>query len=462
MANEIYLSPRKILEHLCVLEDKIPRKFNTPYIPTGEILAGESALNLEAKKMLDYIGLGHYTPICKFTQLQEGTAGCIEMGGNGYIANIKIDKQYQGNTTIILAILAHEVCHKLIFIHGIDFPNMQIVNEVYTDLCTLYIGFGDLIIKGYKTISNESQTTTTHMLGYLKYDMYIDAYEIVRCVYGGYKTMVNKGHSDILLQDTLEAFVSTENKKSLIIEKFKDKGRELSEFHRNLLILEQILKMCYTYDKSEVEHYNKIATSCGLFDTPPTTQNKIKVLKSLYDLDVEEDKPVYKKLKKTIKYLERSITTLGAYCSLCEDSINYEIVKCPNCGYVSKESFQNDNISLIRCHKCRVIFAKNSIKIDIVKLCRECNDFIRDEQEIKKSREDIKERQSQLYNEQTLLRQEKQEFSAYKISIEEQTEQKMQRRKLEIQQEGRVQMWNDMPPVLKWLTKKYVTKKSSS
>lgn len=456
MANEIYLSPRKILEHLCVLEEKVPRKFNTPYIPTGEILVGESALDLEAKKMLDYVGLGHYSPICRFTELEKGTAGCIEMGGSGYVANIKIDKQYQGNTTIILAILAHEVCHKLIYLHGIDFPNMQIVNEVYTDLCTLYIGFGDLIIKGYKTISHESDTTTTHMLGYLKYDMYIDSYEIVKCVYGGY-AFISNGHNDILLQECLEKYTQATDKKSLIIEKFKNKECKFAELHRDILILEQVLNRCYIHNRDDIKRYNDIAINSGLFDKLNTSQNKIKVLKSLYDLEVEQERKSM--IESCIKSIERNFITLGAYCHNSDRDINYGVIKCPCCGYMAKENIKSENISIIKCHKCGVMFVKNSTEIDLCEWNQQSNDFISEEKKQKKQLDEIKEKQTKLYNDMILFNQEKHEFSSYKISIEEQAEQRVQKIKSEILQEGRLQMWNDMPAILKWLTKKYITKK---
>ena len=249
MAADIYLSPRKILEHLCLLEEKIPRKSNEPYVPTSKILVSESALVKEARQMLSHVGFGHYMPICEFTSLKEGTAGCVEMGGDSnYFVKIKIDEKYRYNTDAVLAILAHEICHKLIYFYGIDFPATPIENEIFTDFCTLYIGFGNLIIKGYNTTSYDWQdkVTTTHILGYLEYQMYVDTYEIIRCVYGGYEPLkdVSVGCIDIFLQDALKQFANTENKRSLIIDKLKEKEFDLSSLNRVMLVLEQLLNIC--------------------------------------------------------------------------------------------------------------------------------------------------------------------------------------------------------------------------
>ena len=456
MAADIYLSPRKILEHLCLLEEKIPRKSNEPYVPTGEILVGESALDKEAAKMFAYVGLGQYIPKCKFAELQDGIAGCIEMGRSGCFANISIDKRYQGNTTVILAVLAHEICHKLIYFYGIDFPMMQTANEVYTELCTIYVGFGDLIIKGYRTISHESDTTITHMLGYLKYDMYVDTYEILKSVYGGYSTNSNH-YNDILLQDCLEKYTKATDKKSLIIEKFKNKESEIAELHRDILILEQVLNKCYIRNRDDIKRYNDIAISSRLFEKSNIAQNKIRVLKSLYDLEVEKEKR--SNIKSCIKIIERSFITLGAYCRNSDRDINYGVVKCPSCGYISKENIKSGNISIIRCHKCGVMFVKNSTEIDLVQWNQQCNDFVSEEMRQEQQMDKIKEEQTKLYNDMMLFNQEKQEFSSYKISIEEQAVKKVQQRKDELKQEGRIQMVNELPIILRWLVKRHLSRK---
>ena len=462
MAADIYLSPRKILEHLCVLEEKISRKSKVPYCPTGSPLNSETILNYEVKAMLSHIGMGNYVPICEFTSLQDNVAGCVEMGGEtNNLIKIKVDEKYRGENDIILAILAHEICHKLIYIHGIDFPMMQIANEVYTDLCTLYIGFGELIVKGYKTTLNGSNSAlSTTMLGYLKYDMYIDTYEIVRCIYGGYSYLGNT-QNDMLLNAVIALFNSSDNKKSLIVERLKNKQSIFSELHRDILILEQILEKYYTYNSNDIKHYNEIIVRSGLFDKSPTEQDRIKVLKSLYDLEV--DKEITDNIRKSIKHIEKSITTLSSYCQFTEEQINYGIVKCPSCGHISKNDITSNNVSVILCHKCGVMFVNNATKIELNKWVQEKNDMLSEELNHEKRKQEIQAELTKLYSDKSILEHERREFSAYKISIEDQAEQKIQQRvqkiKSEILQEGRLQMWNDLPTILKWLTKKYLYQK---
>ena len=159
------------------------------------------------------------------------------------------------------------------------------------------------------------------------------------------------------------------------------------------------------------------------------------------------------------KSIERNFITLGAYCHNSDRDINYGVIKCPCCGYMAKENIKSENISIIKCHKCGVMFVKNSTEIDLCEWNQQSNDFISEEKKQKKQLDEIKEKQTKLYNDMMLFNQEKHEFSSYKISIEEQAEQRVQKIKSEILQEGRLQMWNDMPAILKWLTKKYITKK---
>ena len=414
MAADIYLSPRKILEHLCLLEEKIPRKSNEPYVPTYATFCvdSEKRLNFEARQMLSHIGFGHYMPICEFTSLKEGTAGCVEMGGgSNYFVKIKIDEKYRDHSDAVLAILAHEICHKLIYYYGIDFPTMPIENEILTDLCTLYVGFGNLIIKGYNTTSYNYQdkVATTHILGYLEYQMYVDTYEIIRCVYGGYEPLkdVSVGCIDIFLQDALKQFANTENKRSLIIDKLKEKEFDLSSLNRDMLVLEQLLNICYTGNKEIIQHYNDIANNSGLFIQSDGMQNKIKVLKSLYDLDVEEKEMA--NIKFVLKHIEGNIISLWNHYAIMSNDINWGIVKCPNCGYMAQNINKDNEVSLIRCYKCHVIFAHNSTPISIAKWNKGLNDFI-DEQDY-------------------------------------------------LLQKGEEDMWNSMPIVLRWLTKKYLSRK---
>ena len=456
MAADIYLSPRKILEHLCLLEEKIPRFSSTPYHPTGSLLNSEEGLNCEVKAMLAHIGMGNYVPQCEFTQLQDNVAGCVEMGGKmNNLIRIRVDEKYRGKNRVILAILAHEICHKLIYMYGIDFPMMQIANEVYTDLCTLYVGFGELIINGYKTTINSANSTTptTVILGYLQYDMYVDTYEIIRCIYGGYPYRGNTSN-DIFLEEVIALFNSSDNKKSLIVESLKKKESEFSELQRNLLILKQILEKYYTCHSDDIKHYSDTVMSSGLFGKSPTQQNRIRVLKSLYDLEVGEK--TTDNIKTYIKYVEKCITTLGTHCQFTEEEINYGIVKCPCCGHVSKNDIQCNNTSVILCHKCGIMFTKNTSKIEYEKWVHERTDMIREEQNNEKRKQEIQEQLTQLHSDKSILEHEMRKFSAYKISIEDQAVQKVQKVKSDLLQEGRLQMWNDMPHILKWLTKKYL------
>lgn len=221
-AKKISLSQERIILLLHDIEKKLPyreyKTYSTPIITNDAIPL--IALNGEAKKMMNFVGLSEFEPNCEWADLSEGTAGNIQLNGSrsGSI-KIQISKNYQSNGKATLAILAHEICHKLLEYYGLYYATDALteLNEIYTELTTIFIGFGQVILSGYSTFKGD----INYSLGYLEYINYSTVLQIVEALYtskiitspllGGEENIINKWLTiDSKRQQYLDGFISEE------------------------------------------------------------------------------------------------------------------------------------------------------------------------------------------------------------------------------------------------------------
>ena len=281
-AQEIYLSPKKILSYLTDFEKRLPRKEYVEYTPrviTQACITDEN-LNLEARFMLDFLGMDSYTPECRFCQTAANTGGCINLN-SGKIVKIDVSEEFRNNPNATVAILAHEICHKYLYSYNIYFPSAPIVNEVYTDLCTIYVGFGELILKGYKTTSNN----TTHYLGYLNIDMYSDCNAIIRTVNG----KMSNGTNDYFLTEVIELWHKNPNTRGLFLDCFKRLEESHALFRRNVATLNSIISQIENRITDDLDNYNKFFfDDRSLFDENKEPLRPISIFAKIYDYTLIE------------------------------------------------------------------------------------------------------------------------------------------------------------------------------
>lgn len=174
----IRLSEGEILRRFSDMEKKFGRREGRNYFPSLDFYLNyfddkEGFIRHEADKMIEYAGLGTYRSNITFDKL-DGAAGNIVLNAN-MVAEITIDNDVSNSIDLVMATLAHEICHKVLFLNGIYFNGyFEKENEVYADLATFYIGFGDLTMKGYQ-VGNSSS-------GYLTPDTYAMAYVLMTIV----------------------------------------------------------------------------------------------------------------------------------------------------------------------------------------------------------------------------------------------------------------------------------------
>ena len=139
--------------------------------------------------MMDYVGLQNYTALITYERTKEGIAGSINLNEEK-IVYIEIDKSILNRNKskeTILGVLAHEICHKLLYTHGL-YMSDTMTNEICTELATIYVGFGLLTIRGCSSEETRIQdgqiTNQIFSTGYLTPKSYILAYIMMARSYG--------------------------------------------------------------------------------------------------------------------------------------------------------------------------------------------------------------------------------------------------------------------------------------
>lgn len=128
-----------------------------------------------AKKMLHHMSMPGYTPIIELVDLPDRIAGLTNLN-DSKIVYISLDKK-RFNTKYysipqLLTIIAHELCHKFLWVHGIK--EMSKIIEYMTDACVVYVGFGKIMIQGV----NVTEFSLTHLAFIVKSVGYLEKWQI--------------------------------------------------------------------------------------------------------------------------------------------------------------------------------------------------------------------------------------------------------------------------------------------
>jgi hypothetical protein len=143
-----------------------------------------------ARKISEFVGLPNLTFVINYCKQNQGVGGHIELNNNSNEGVfIEIDEKFKNEYEIVLAILAHEICHKLIHINRLTQIGYE--NEILTDVATVYSGLGKLSLNGCELQKSSSSTvyhgnsytttttTNTQQVGYLNRSQFAFLYKAV-------------------------------------------------------------------------------------------------------------------------------------------------------------------------------------------------------------------------------------------------------------------------------------------
>lgn len=378
-AQDIYISPRQIISYLMDFEKKLPEPHKEYYLPKiNQLPISESDLNDEAKRMMDYIGLFQYRPKCSFCQLDDGVGGNTKCCNDNIEVEINVSTKYRTSIEQTVAVLAHEICHKYLYVHGLYNP-IEVINEIYTDLCTMYVGFGEIIIAGYVTEKIFEDRTenfihrqiNTEYLGYLKFPIYRSTMNIVRLVLWNENASEVLGKErDPLLIDAFKCWISERDKKTLSRNSLIGKENDIAELAKNMFLLEKLISLVKGRELEDMHFaennfYNdKWFNSFGQI----SANSRFAVFNSIYQsIVMESNSNGNAKTKEINRYMRHLIMLVFEALEIKSNEILItNEFECPFCGEKHKSSkFQNKS-TLIRCPKCKKRFYIDCERFDLM------------------------------------------------------------------------------------------------
>lgn len=363
MLQTLELSKIEILDYLVELEEHIcinEYVLYKPSIKNTDIID----IQKEAKNIMCFLGLDEYTPIVTFVNTNRNVGGNIELNCNAdknVFINISLD--YRENLEQVLTVLAHEICHKLLFTHGLYYQEDTLHNEILTDLATIYTGLGYLTLNGCCKVLNENTSSyyrTLHEIGYLTIEHFATAYYFV-CKRYGIDIMSALGASkNTYASDAIrEAWIlSNEDKTCLsnsekkeIIETLQEEDAKLIKY---ITILEDILSQTRELIRERHLTYKSALTDAFKNEESKTPNMKDLRISYLHRLP-REHSSVINKTTKRIKDIDnlllenKEINTLRALNSVLN-------IRCPICGYQKEGILKDHKRTYLKCPSCKYTF----------------------------------------------------------------------------------------------------------
>lgn len=430
-AQDIYLSPREILNHLLVIEGKIPHRSFTLYRPSTSPQGAISTEQLvrEAKLMTEFAGLDNYAVDVKYVQLDKGIGGNISLNNTAErTIHINVSNEFQTNWKATVAVLAHEICHKVLFVNGLYYaPPFTTMNEVYVDLATIYIGFGQVVMDGYIT---QTQNITSY-LGYLTFNTYKVTHFIVCTVLGNIGVeREESGETDLYADIAIGRWTENPNKTKLLNTYFMKQEEQMAELHRNIGVLEQILNqfkkdLTYDYDILDQKYFKSLKKEDGTIKSP------LAAFSTVYEFEFYKESISVKELNKAIN---NAIYDLFIeYQKQRSIEIHYDF-SCPFCGKSSKNTTVENRSTIMKCPNCNRHYTYNGEHWNVTRRQRELDDARR--------------RRQQLFYDEVNKRERIIQYKA-DATIKEIRENEQQRTK--------EKLLADIPIYLRWLVKKFIS-----
>ena len=367
--GNIRLSDKEIFDKLSLLDKVLKKESHKIYNPSFMFNSTDAvSVNKEARKMMDFVGLANYTAVITYSKTGINEGGNIELD-NSKEVYIDISSDLLDDRNRVLAVMAHEICHKVLFVNGIYYssPIPQIENEKLTDLATIYVGFDGLTLDGcYNMYTTDSMnqghmTTTTHTVetGYLTLDTFARAHVIVCARYG--VSPITGGMNAYAL-DAVSAAQNNSYKRPSIQE-LKDLQKHIQENgaeQMNLLLIieDAIDKMKKDVINSHINFYDELFAPIDY--TNNTIKDQFQIIEAFSKYRYYHPGYIANKRK---EYLRKMIVLLKE----CIET-NYTVlldIKCPHCGYMKKNALKENKSVYLRCPNCGYYFLWNANIIEL-------------------------------------------------------------------------------------------------
>jgi len=171
-----------ILRELALLEEETGGKgfgiFDAGPLPDR---LDDEALCKVAAEMARHIGMGDVGFSIEYVAFEQGTAGQIHWpDGDAMTPTIYVDYKFGREPSSVIKILAHEMAHEYRHLHGLVVSLEDGVEELLTDVTSVYLGFGRYILNGAAMVEGDVLSArTTYTTGYMKPVCFAYVYDLV-------------------------------------------------------------------------------------------------------------------------------------------------------------------------------------------------------------------------------------------------------------------------------------------
>jgi hypothetical protein len=139
------------------------------------------------KIIAHHAGLNDFIFIISVTTQKPTTAGHIELRYGSRDVYVEVSRHICGHKDAVLATLCHEIAHKFLHEHAIRNGITQLEQELLTDVATVYLGMGKIMLNGcecekveWKSMgSKTTKTIHTLKIGYISRECFAFVYRLV-------------------------------------------------------------------------------------------------------------------------------------------------------------------------------------------------------------------------------------------------------------------------------------------
>lgn len=351
----IDLTKQEVVDVLAELEERLPNIGTEFFQPDRSItMFSLSNINIEASRMLRFMGLNGYVPVVRLTDLSgKSAAGQAYMGDNSDgVFEIEIDNRIMHDYRMLYRVLAHELCHKYLEIHGLYSKVLPKLDEVRAELCTIFMGFGLQVLNGYNETS-----------GYLNLEDFCHAFCVVYLSRGMSQEQIKrivpescKGYVDNILSD-INILESQKLSEMIIANQSSD-----YELRRRMRTLQLVVE-----NMTDVNDKHKNIDKVFRDKQKELSDGKHPILNMLLRETMATKALENDKLKECCAEIDKII------CKLCEstkvdvenvsDGLSRDIT-CPACGFVNINTRVSD-LKALKCPQCHHYFVWDGRAFDL-------------------------------------------------------------------------------------------------
>lgn len=267
----------------------------------------------------------------------------------------------------ILATLSHEISHKYIHFNGLTF-NDTYENEIFTDLTSVYLGFGKLMLNGVEVVEKirieNFEKTYTKTVGYLKRDQLAIIYLAVNYLQGISKS----SYYSNLKPEAFESVKKIEKEYNTFLQGIKYYRNKTQEINNLRYQLAYLMKLSIIIDPPNILEIKEFLKN--EFTRLNLLENKLRNFKKEYLTRVLFEPQKSKSIRKEIplvsinfedyhKYVKLNRKLIFPHIKESLKSKDINIISCPSCK--KNLRVKTNNVGIIVCPDCNFKFAVDSV-----------------------------------------------------------------------------------------------------